>query len=358
MSSPRIIWAIIRKDVAQMTRDRFFVYITVLGIVAYVALFWAMPSSVDETLRLGVHGVGAETLLAQLAGQQGLELTAFPTSDELQSAVLNDGLVAGVDFPDDFLPAAALGIQTTVRVFVPADSSPDVRAAISSMVRELAFLVAGSTLPISTPAEQEVILGPDRAGDQVPLKDKMRPLLAIFLLMMEMMSLASLIAQEIRSRTVTAILVTPARTADFLAAKTLLGTGLAFTEVVLMMVAIRSFSSEPLVLLAALLLGSLLVTGLALLAGATGRDFIEILLLSVFLIVPLMIPAGAALFPGTAATWIRVLPSYGMTEAIVRASAYGAGWAETAPYFLMTLAWCAVAFAAGVLVLKRKVETL
>ena len=80
-------------------------------------------------------------------------------------------------------------------------------------------------------------------------------------------------------------------------------------------------------------------TGLALLAGSTGRDFIEILLLSVLLIVPMMIPAGAALFPGTAATWIRVLPSYGMTEAIVRSVAYGAGWAETAPYFFMTLAW-------------------
>ena len=131
----------------------------------------------------------------------------------------------------------------------------------------------------------------------MPLKDKMRPLLAIFLLMMEMMSLASLIAQEIRSKTVTAVLVTPTRTSDFLAAKTLLGTALAFTEVVLMMVAIKSFGSEPLVLLTALLLASFLVTGLALLAGSTGRDFIEILLLSVLLIVPMMIPAGAALFP-------------------------------------------------------------
>jgi hypothetical protein len=72
----------------------------------------------------------------------------------------------------------------------------------------------------------------------------------------------------------------------------------------------------------------------------------------------MMIPAGAALFPGTAATWIKVLPSYGMTEAIVRASAYGAGWAETAPYLLATLAWCAAVFAVGVLMLKRKVETL
>jgi ABC-2 type transport system permease protein len=354
----RIVWAIIRKDVAQMSRDHFFAYITILGLVAYVALFWALPSSVDETLDLGVHGVGADLLAAQLGDEQGLDLRVYDTSDALEKAVTDGDLAAGVDFPDDFLPAIALGVEASVTVYVPAETTSDVRTAMSGLVRELAFLVAGSTLPITPPAENEVILGPDRAGDQVPLKDKMRPLLAVFLLMMEMMSLASLIAQEIRSKTVTAVLVTPARTADFLAAKTILGTALAFTEVVLMMVAIRAFSSEPLVLLAALLLGAFLVTGLALLAGSTGRDFIEILLVSVALVVPMMIPAGAAMFPGSAAPWIKVLPSYGMTQAIVRASAYGAGWAETAPFLLTTLAWCVGVFAVGVYMLKRKVETL
>ncbi len=36
MISLRIVWAIVRKDIAQMGRDRFFAYITVLGLVAYV----------------------------------------------------------------------------------------------------------------------------------------------------------------------------------------------------------------------------------------------------------------------------------------------------------------------------------
>jgi ABC-2 type transport system permease protein len=354
----RIVWAIIRKDIAQMSRDRFFAYITILGLVVYVVLFWALPSTVDETLDLGVHGVGANLLAEQLGGEEGLDLAVFDTSDALERAVTDGELVAGVDFPDDFLPTIATGAQATVTVYVPADTTDDIRTAISGLVRELAYLVAGTTLPITAPAEDEVVLGPDRAGDQVPLKDKLRPLLAIFLLMMEMMSLASLIAQEIRSKTVTAVLVTPARTTDFLAAKTILGTALAFVEVAVLMAAIRAFGSSPTVLLTALLLGSFLVTGMALLAGSTGRDFIEILLLSVALIVPMMIPAGAAMFPGSAAPWIKVLPAYGMTQAIVRASAYGAGWAEAAPYLLTTLAWCVGVFALGVFMLKRKVETL
>jgi len=358
MISLRIVWAIIRKDIAEMTRNKFFVYITILGLIAYVALFWALPSTVNETLKLGVRGTGADALISQMAGEEGLELTSFDSVDALEAAVESGAITAGIDFPDDFLDSITAGTTTTVSVYVPADTSAEVRTAVSGMVKELAFVVAGSSLPVTPPAEDEIVLGQDRAGDQIPFKDKLRPLLAIFLLMMEMMSLASLIAEEIRSKTVTAVLVTPTRTSDFLAAKTILGTGLAFAEVALLMAAIRAFSTEPLVLLVALLLAALLVTGLALLAGSTGRDFIEILLVSVFLLVPLMIPAGAALFPGTAATWIQVLPSYGMTQAIVRASAYGAGWAETVPYLLMTIGWCAVIFALGVLVLRRKVETL
>ena len=359
MNRARIIWAIVRKDAAQMSRDRFFVFITILGLVAYIALFWSLPDTVDETIRLGIHGTGTEALIDQI-GQEGLVITSFTSSDELQTAVeeKRDKLAAGIDFPDDFLGAVAAGQKTTVKVFVPADTPPEIREAMRSMVRELAFAVAGNQPPVSAPAEEEVILGPDRAGDQVSMQERMRPLLGVFALMMEMFALAALIAQEIRSRTVTAVLVTPARTSDFLAAKTVLGTGLAFAEVALLMAAIRSFGSQPLVLVVALLLGALLVTGLALLAGATGKDFIEILFWSMFLMIPMMIPAGAALFPGTAATWIQVLPSYGMTEAIVRTTAYGAGWSETAPYFAMTVAWSVVIFGAGVFVLKRKVEAL
>lgn len=360
MNRGRIIWAIVRKDVAQMSRDRFFVFITMLALVGYVALFWAMPDTVDETIRLGVHGTGIETLLARLGDQEGLALTNFDTSEALQTAVeeKQNQLAAGIDFPDGFLSAVATGRQTTVRVFVPAGTPPEIREAMRSMVRELAYMIAGNRPPVSAPAEEAMVLGPDRTGDQISMQERMRPLLAIFALMMEMFAFAALIAEEIRSRTVTAILVTPARTSDFLAAKTLLGTGLAFAEVAVLMVAIRSFGGRPLVLAAALLLGAFLVTGLALLAGATGKDFIEILFWSMFLMIPIMIPAGAALFPGTPATWIQVLPSYGMTEAIVRATSYGAGWSETAPFFAMTVAWSAVAFGAGVFVLKRKVETL
>ncbi|NNJ48452.1 MAG: ABC transporter permease, partial [Acidimicrobiia bacterium] len=39
-----IIGAIIRKDLVEFTRDRFYVLITVFGLVIYVAMYWFLPN--------------------------------------------------------------------------------------------------------------------------------------------------------------------------------------------------------------------------------------------------------------------------------------------------------------------------
>ncbi len=360
MSHTRVIGAIVRKDAVQLTRDRFFTVITIVALGAYIALFWALPATVDETIHLGVHGQEIVGFLDAIGGEEGLDVRVFDTSDALRTAVeeKQDKIAAGIDFPDDFLEAVASGRRTTVTVYVPADTPPEVRDAMRSMVRELSYLVAGNQPPVTAPAEEEVILGVDRAGNQISIRERMRPLLGVFVLLVELLSLAALIAEEIRSRTVTAVIATPASVSDFLAAKSIFGTLLAFAEVALLMVAIRGLSERPLEMLAALLLGAVLVTGLALLAGSTGKDFVEILFWSMMLMIPLMIPAGAALFPGTASTWVQVLPSYGMTEAIFRVGAYGAGWSEIWPFLALSAAWSFAVFVAGVAVLRRKVQSL
>jgi hypothetical protein len=71
-----------------------------------------------------------------------------------------------------------------------------------------------------------------------------------------------------------------------------------------------------------------------------------------------MIPAFGALFPGTAATWIRVLPTYGLVEAIVGVTTRSETWADLAPALLALAAWCVALFALGTLVLRRRVATL
>ena len=358
----RRVAAIAAKDLVLFTRDRFYVAMTVLALVLYVLVFWLLPASVDETVRLGLHG-GADVgpLLGLVdASQQGLEVVGFDSSEALRRAVAGeaeDDVVAGVDLPDDFAGAVRTGEEVRVRLYLGADVPTELESTVAGLVRELAFVLSEQPPPV-TISPQDLVVGTDRAGDQVSLREQMRPLLVFAALLVEMLALATLVASEIQTRTVTAVLATPADAGDFLAAKVVVGTLLAFGEAAFLIVATGALASNPPVILLAAFLGAVLVTGFGLLAGSTGRDFIGIVFWSMLLLIPMLVPALVTLLPGSAPTWVRILPTHGLVEAIVGVTTRDAGLGAVGGDLAALLGWCLVAFGVGVLVLRRRVVSL
>lgn len=354
-----VVTAIVAKDLRLFVRDRFYAFVSLLGLVAYVVLFWVLPATVEETVPIGIHLPGGGELVEaglEASTEQGLAVVVFESASALEDAVAEGGdVVAGLDFPEGFLAATARGEQTTARVLLAGETPVQLRDALTGMVRELAFALAGREPPVTLPDVEEMVLGVDRAGSPLSLREQLRPLLLLLVLMVEMFALASLVATEIAQRTVTAILATPARVRDLLTAKTLLGTALAFGQAVTLALVTATLAQRPGLLLLALLLGSVLVTGFGLMAGAIGQDFIAIVFWSFVFFVPLAIPAFAMLFPGTPAPWVQALPTYGLAHTLVRVTAYGDGWAQVWPYLLMLTAWCAAAFLVGAATLGRRV---
>jgi ABC-2 type transport system permease protein len=219
-------------------------------------------------------------------------------------------------------------------------------------------MVSGDDLPVTEPDEQTVVLGEDRIGNQVPFRDKMRPMLVFFILMVETFALASLIAGEMQAKTVTAVLVTPARFGDVLAAKTTLGTLLAFAQAVILLLALDAFGDSVLFLLFMVFLASVMVAGIGMITGSAGKDFMGTLLYGGLFMMLLVIPALKALFPGLASPWIKALPSYGIVEAMMGATVYGKGWKAFFPHLSLVVVWDAIILGSGLLVLKKKVEAL
>jgi len=99
-------------------------------------------------------------------------------------------------------------------------------------------------------------------------------------------------------------------------------------------------------------------TGVAMVVGSAGRDFIENLFLTVALVIPLAIPAFSALFPGLGAAWVRFVPSYGIMQILTEVTVYGTGIQELMVPLLSALAWVAGIFVLGILVLSKKVRSL
>lgn len=387
VSRPAIVATIVRKDLAEYGRDKLWGFLTILVLVMVVVLFWILPDDVDESIRVGVAGLDDPGVLAGLEAEEagGLSLAAVGSAADLEAVVAGDatawdtgdGLVVtrdgdgpegaeevdlaiGIAFPPGFLADTAAGRRTEVTVYVDAAVPPEIEVTVTGIVRELAYAVAGDDLPVSVddPTQVFVVLGEDRAGNQVSPRESFRPIFVFLVLVMEMFVMASLIAKEIQDRTVTAILVTPATVGDVLAAKGITGALSGLVQAVIVLVAINSLRPQPVLILTLMLLGSVMVSGTAMLAGSTGRDFISTLFYGMAFMIPLMIPAFAALFPGTASVWVRALPSYPLVKGLVDVTTYGAGWSDTLPELAALAAWCVALFGLGWFVLKRKVQTL
>ena len=386
VSRATVISAIVRKDLAEYGRDRLWAFLTVLVIVIVIALFWILPDDVEESINAGVSGLEPAALAALGESEEGLLPIAFPSEPELRAVVageatawMSDGRTTvvsegleppsgaervdvsiGLAFPSDFASATAAGRSTEVTVYVDGAVPDEIEGAMTSLVREIAFGIAGEPLPVDTAgaAQTFVILGEDRAGNQVSAREGFRPIFVFLILMMEMFVMASLIAKEIQDRTVTAVLVTPATVGDVLAAKGIAGALSGLAQAVIVLLAINSFSPQPLLILTLMLLGSVMISGTAMLAGSSGKDFMSTLFWGMAYMVPLLIPAFAALFPGTASAWVRALPSFPLVQGLVDVTTYGAGWSETLPELGALLAWCIGLFGLGFVVLKRKVQSL
>ena len=244
-------------------------------------------------------------------------------------------------------------------VYSDANVPSEIQDAMESFVRELSYQLAGRELPVGMPDEESIVLGDDRAGDQVTLKEKFTPMIIFMILLMEVFSMSSLISTEVLQRTVTAVLVTPVKMGDFLLSKTIFGTVLSLGQVLIVLLAIGAMTPENWsLLLTIVLMGSMMFTGVALYVGAAGKDFMGQLFLAMAFMVPMLIPTFSVLFPGSAAAWVKVIPSYPIIDVLAGVTIYGDTWADSWSSLAYAAVWLVILFGAGLIALKRKVESL
>jgi ABC-2 type transport system permease protein len=238
-------------------------------------------------------------------------------------------------------------------LYFTADAPEEIREAVAVLVIELAYLQAGQALAIEV---SEEILGPDMIGMPIPPRDRLRPLLAVFIIMTETLGLATLISEEVERRTIQALLVTPMTVRELFVAKGITGVGLTFIQAGLFMAIVGGMNSQPLIILVALLLGAVLVTGVSFLMAALSKDFMSVLAWGVLAFVILMIPSFSVMFPGAVTGWVKVIPSYYLVDTIHRAANFGSSWGALWPNLLILLGFCLAITWIGIVVLGRKLQ--
>lgn len=339
----RIIRALVEKDFKLYFRNRLFGVVAVVALVAYIGIYFAMPGTVDETLDVAIYGAGAEELLGQVQ-PEGLDVTALESEDDVKQAVLDGQVLAGIVLPETSEDAQA-------RLYFSSEVMPELRQAVEQLVLELAYIQAGQPLNVEISTE---VLGPTLEGELTPPRDSMRSLFAVFLLMVETLGLAALISEEVERKTVQAVLVTPTSVAGFFTGKAIVGVTLAFAQAGLYLAVVGGMSHQPALIVLALLLGSLLVTGVAFLIAALSRSIMSVMAWGVVILVALAIPAFGVMFPGMVSGWVQAIPSYYLADTIQSVSILGAGWGDVWTNLLVLIGFTAVLVPAGIWALSRR----
>lgn len=343
--------ALISKDIALYFKNRFFALITVLTLAAMLAAYFLVPAEIDETLELGFVGEALPTEFSQLTSDGGLHLERYTDRAALEMAVQTGEIEAGFILPEDTFGTISSGDRPVVELLYDAQLPAEMADLLPLIIQEIFYGAAARAVDIDVLGE---VLGPDLIGRPIAPRDRMLPMLTIFVLMVETLGLASLITSEIEWGTVRALLVTPVRTRDLFASKLATGFTLAFGQGLVILLITGGLAVQPAVMLLAIALGALLFTSVAFLLSSISKDMLSVTGWGTLAILILALPSFNLVLPGLTSDWVRVIPSYYLIDTVHRVLNFGASWPEVLTNLAVLAALTVALFGLGILALRRR----
>lgn len=344
------ISALTGKDFSLYFQNRFFAVVTVVGIVAYLGVYFLLPAGVDQSLAVALYSPTQVSSLENVESE-GLNIDVVDSEDSLRAAVEEGEYSAGIALPEGLTGAASSGDGPKVKLYFPPDTPDATKSALRNMIREWSYALTGRSLNVQF---SDRILGRDFVTGPIPARDRLIPLFAVLLIMTETLGLASLITEEIETGTLRALLVSPISTSEVFLAKGLTGVGLASIQAIFFMGIVGGLSRSPGVILVSLILGSAMLTGLAFLIASVSRDTLSVMAWGILSLIIMMIPAVVVLFPGGGSWWMKIIPSYYLLDSVHMAANFGAGWGVFWSHFLALAVATLVINAGGIWVLERR----
>lgn len=242
---------------------------------------------------------------------------------------------------------------------VEAIYAPGIPAETKQVYDDLLVVMANAANPAAGASfarvnETAVVLGNDIYDTPIPIRERIIPMLLLFILSVEVLGLATLIIQEVEKGTARALLTSPLRLHQFFTSKALMGMLLAFSQLLLLVAITGKLSTSPLLLLVTLLLGSFLIVGVGFFIAAISRDNMSVLAWGMLVIILFAIPAMSIMLPGLATSWVELIPSFFLVDSLHRILNFDAGWADVGRNLAIMLATGAGTMLLGAAVLRRR----
>jgi ABC-2 type transport system permease protein len=353
--NPRRVWQILRKDLELGPRSPVFLWTLVMPVVATILLQLVFGGLFAPQPRLAIVDFGSSEVTAAYQRMEGIEVTLLESEERLMAEVeANDydaGLILSAGFDDD----VRQGRMPALQFFLSGESLASDRIILALTTIDLVRALDGAAPPV----EVEVVqVG---AGAGLPISARLVPLVVIFALLIAGVFLpGTSLVEEKELKTLSAILVTPVKLSEVLAAKAVLGGALALLMSVVTLALNRALGSDPLALVLALLVAAAMCVEIGLLYGAAAKDMKALTALFKGLNIFLFAPVIFYLFPDWPRWPAMMLPTYWVIDPVFEVAVNGSGLAGVWFELVIATAICivlAVVIGAAVRRMQRQVAT-
>lgn len=322
------VWKVLRKDLALGPRSPIFLWAIVLPIALTLILQVAFGSLFDPEPRLGIVDEGDSAITAAIEEMEGIELAVFDDEAELKDRVEANDLDAGLILPEGFDAAVKAGDKPELQFFIGGESYASNRIILTVTAIDLVRELEGSEAPVTV----DIV---DFGDAGLPMSVRLIPVIVFYALVIAGLFVpGSNLVEEKEQGTLMAMLVTPVRTAEVLAAKWLLGVILALVLGVASLAMNGAMGSNWPEVILVVLIAAMLSAMLGVVVGVFAKDSAMMFGIVKGAGIFLFMPAAFYIFPEWPQWIARLFPLYWIIEPIWQVSVMGESistvWAEIA----------------------------
>jgi len=301
----RTVFSIVRKDLSTGPRAMLLVWVIVFPLAITLVIRLIFGGLVNPEPKLGIVDQGSSAITTQAALIETIDVSLFDTVEDLKSSVESNDIDAGLILQAGFDNMVKSGESPKLQFYISGESLSSDRIILSVTTVDLIRDVAGQPAPIIVKTE---IIGD---GPTVPLIDRIIPMLVLLAVALSAVFLpAASIVQERESRTLTAVLITPAVVGEFMLAKGIVAFFLSFISGVFTAVLNLGFGDQFFSNLVIIFVAAFMCVPIGLGLGAAVKNMSSMFAIWKSGSIILFAPAILMLFPSVP-RWIAMLfPTY------------------------------------------------
>lgn len=336
------VWKVLRKDLALGPRSPIFLWAIVLPVALTLILQVAFGSLFDPEPRLGIVDEGDSAITAAVEEMESINLALFEDEAEMRERVEANDLDAGLILPAGFDESVRSGDRPELQFFIGGESYASNRIILTVTALDLVRELEGSEAPVNV----DIV---DFGDAGLPISVRLIPVIVFYALVIAGLFVpGSNLVEEKEQGTLTAMLVTPVRSLDVLAAKWLLGVILALLLGVASLALNGAMGSNWAEVILVVLVAAMLSAMLGVVVGVFAKDSAMMFGIVKGAGIFLFMPAAFYLFPDWPQWIAKLFPLYWIIEPIWQVSIMGESvttvWSELAVALGITAALGVVAW--------------